>query len=238
MKLFLPKQHGALAMLIIPFWLGVAATNIVWQHVLLFVGWVLLYFATYPILLLFKKKKLSFYLKWSFIYILPALLFLSIPIWYQPNLLFFGIAMIPFFLINAYYSSKNCDRSLGNDISAIFTFSLAGIAAGYFVEKQITFELLLVFMASFLFFMGSTFYVKTMIREKKNDSFKWTSWGYHLFVIIFWLLIGEWLICLAFVPSLFRAIIFYGKPLSARKVGVFEIINAAIFFCVLLIHLI
>ena len=33
MKLFLPKQHGAWAMLIIPFWLGIAATNMIWQHI-------------------------------------------------------------------------------------------------------------------------------------------------------------------------------------------------------------
>lgn len=238
MKLFLPKQHGAWAMLIIPFWLGVAATTMIWQHVPFFVGWLLLYLATYPMLLLFKRKKLTFYIKWSLIYLIPALLFLSIPIWYQPKLLLFGIVMVPFFIINAYYSSKNQDRSFGNDLSAIFTFSLAGIASGYLVQDQITNELILVFFTSLLFFTGCTFYVKTMIREKKNDSFKWISWGFHLFVIILWLLIGEWLIFLAFVPSLGRAISFYGKSLSAKQVGIYEIINAAFLFCFIFIRLI
>lgn len=32
MKLFLPKQHGAWAMLIIPFWLGVIKGGFIWQR--------------------------------------------------------------------------------------------------------------------------------------------------------------------------------------------------------------
>ncbi|WP_442599164.1 YwiC-like family protein [Neobacillus sp. D3-1R] len=238
MKVFLPKQHGAWAMLIIPFWLGVAATSMIWQHVPFFIGWLFLYLATYPMLLLFKGKKMAFHIKWSFIYMVPALLFLSIPIWHQPKLFYFGIMMIPFFFINAYYSSRNQDRSLGNDVSAVFTFAIAGVASGYLVSEEMTANIILVFITSFLFFIGCTFYVKTMIREKKNHSFKWVSWGYHLFATILWILLGEWLIFLAFLPSLIRSIVFYGRSISAKKVGIYEIINAAIFFCFIFIRLI
>jgi hypothetical protein len=73
MKLFLPKQHGAWAMLIIPFWLGVIEGEFMWKHVPLFFGWLLLYLATYPMLLLFKKKKLQFYTKWTLVYMIPSL---------------------------------------------------------------------------------------------------------------------------------------------------------------------
>jgi hypothetical protein len=238
MKLFLPKQHGAWAMLIIPFWLGVVATELVWQHVPFFLGWILLYLATYPMLLLFKRKKLGYYIKWTCIYMVPALLLLTIPIWLQPKIIYFGILMIPFFIINAYYSSKNRDRALGNDISAVIVFSLAGIGSGYFISEQITTSLMLVFISSVMFFLGSTFYVKSMIREKKNQQFKWVSWIYHLIVPIVWLLLGGLLLCLAFIPSLFRAIYFYGKPLSAKQVGIYEIVNATIFFIFVLISLI
>lgn len=238
MKLFLPKQHGAWAMLIIPFWLGVVATELVWQHVPFFLGWILLYLATYPILLLFKKKKLRYYCMWAFIYMVPALLLLSIPIWFQPKIIFFGLLMIPFFSINAYYSSKNRDRSMGNDISAVIVFSLAGIGSGFFISEQITTSLMLVFVSSVLFFLGSTFYVKSMIREKKNQQFKWVSWIYHFIIPIVWMLLGEWLLCLAFIPSLLRAIYFYGKPLSAKQVGIYEIVNATIFFLFVLCRLI
>ncbi|MFD2443174.1 YwiC-like family protein [Bacillus sp. CGMCC 1.16607] len=238
MKLFLPKQHGAWAMLIIPFWLGVAATKMVWQHIPFFVGWLLLYLATYPMLFLFKRKKLSYYLKWTIIYLAPALLLLIVPLWYETRIFYFGICMVPFFIVNAYYSSRNKDRAFGNDICAILAFSIAGMASGFLAFEEITANLILVFSSCILFFVGSTFYVKSMIREKKNKFFKWISWCYHLFVPFVWLLLGEWLVCIAFIPSLIRAIGLYGKPLSAKKVGIYEIVNAVIFYLILVTRLI
>jgi hypothetical protein len=238
MKLFLPKQHGAWAMLIIPYWLGVAATEFVWQHVPFFLGWLLLYLATYPMLLLFKKKKIGFYSKWTIFYMVPSILLLTIPILYQPKIIYFGLSMIPFFAINAYYSSKNRDRAFGNDISAVIVFSLAGFGSGFFIIEQITTNLMLVFVSSVLFFLGSTFYVKSMIREKKNQQFKWISWMYHFIIPLGWIVLGEWLVCLAFIPSLIRAFYFYGKPLSAKQVGIYEIVNATIFFIFILWRLV
>ncbi|PLR97638.1 YwiC-like family protein [Bacillus sp. T33-2] len=230
MKLFLPKQHGAWAMLIIPFWLGVIASKFTWVHIPFFFGWLLLYLATYPMLLSFKKKKIPFYRKWTLVYIIPALLLLLFPLFVAPSIIYFGFAMVPFFIVNAYFSSKNRDRALLNDFSAIFVFGIAGLASSYLPGAEVKEEAVLVFAASVLFFTGSTFYVKTMIREKKNQQFKWISWTYHILVPLLWLLLGEPVAAVAFVASLVRAFVFYGKPLSIMKVGIYEIINAALFF--------
>jgi hypothetical protein len=234
MKLFMPKQHGAWAMLIIPFWLGAAASEIIWQHVPFFIGWLLLYLATYPLLLIFKKKKIPFYRKWALIYMVPAIVFLLIPLFTTPTIAYFGFSMIPFFILNAYFSAKNKDRALMNDLSAIVVFSIAGLASSYLPGGTINEEAILVFAASILFFTGSTFYVKTMIREKKNTNFKWISWTYHFLVPILWLGAGEAIVAAAAVPSLVRAVAFYGKPLSVMKVGIYEIVNAALFFIIML----
>ena len=237
-KLFIPKQHGAWAMLIIPFWLGAAATEIIWQHIPFFLGWLLLYLATYPMLFLFKKKKISFYRKWTFIYLVPALAFLMVPLFTTPSITYFGLAMLPFFAVNAYFSSKKNDRALLNDLSAILCFGIAGLASSYLPNGNLTLEAWLAFFASILFFIGSTFYVKTMVREKKNIRYKYISWGYHLVVPLLWILIGEWIIALAFIPSLIRAIAFYGNPLGMLKLGVYEIVNAALFFIIILFAII
>lgn len=234
MKLFMPKQHGAWAMLIIPFWLGAAASEIIWQHVPFFIGWLLLYLATYPLLLIFKKKKIPFYRKWALIYMVPAIVFLLIPLFTTPTIAYFGFSMIPFFILNAYFSAKNKDRALMNDLSAIVVFSIAGLASSYLPGGTINEEAILVFAASILFFTGSTFYVKTMIREKKNTNFKWISWTYHFLVPILWLGAGEAIVAVTAVPSLVRAVAFYGKPLSVMKVGIYEIVNAALFFIIML----
>lgn len=233
MKLFLPKQHGAWAMLIIPFWLGVVASQFMWQHIPFFIGWLLLYLATYPMLYLFKGKKLPFYRKWTLIYLIPALILLMVPLWTRPSIVLFGLAMIPFFAINAYFSSQKNERALMNDFSAIFAFGIAGLASGYLPNGQINPEMLLAFIVSVLFFIGATFYVKTMIREKKNIVYKWISWGYHFIVLVVFGIMGQWLVVIAFIPSLIRAIYFYGKSLPMMKLGILEIVNSAIFFVVI-----
>lgn len=238
MKLFLPKQHGAWAMLIIPFWLGVINGGFIWQHIPFFLGWLLLYLATYPMLLLFKKKKVPFYTKWTLIYLIPALLLLLIPLVERPTIVYFGLLMLPFFVINAYYTSINRDRAFMNDISAICAFSIAGLASSYFGNGSITVETLLyTFIGSMLFFGGCTFYVKTMIREKKNLQFKWVSWIYHIVLVIAWLVFGFWVVALAYIPSLVRAIIFYGKKLTPKQIGIYEIVNSAIFFIIMAIQI-
>lgn len=235
MKLFLPKQHGAWAMLIIPFWLGVAASGFQWKHIPFFMGWLLLYLATYPMLLLFKGKKISFYRKWTLIYSIPALLFLLIPLWARPVIIVFGFAMIPFFLLNAYFSWKKNDRALLNDISAIMAFGLAGLASSFLSEGNLSLDAILVITSSVLFFIGSTFYVKTMIREKNNPVYKRISWSYHIIVPILFAISGFWIVAIAFFPSLVRAIYYYGKPMTMKKVGILEIINAAFFFILIVI---
>ncbi|PLS15490.1 hypothetical protein CVD28_22505 [Bacillus sp. M6-12] len=63
--------------------------------------------------------------------------------------------------------------------------------------------------------------MKTMIREKKNLSFKYISWGYHSGIIGLWTLTGHWIVMLAFLPSLIRAVCLYGKKISVMKVGIY-----------------
>lgn len=237
MKLYLPDQHGAWAMLIIPFWLGVIAQGFIWQHIFFFIGWLLLYLATYPMLQIFKKKKVAFHVKWTLIYLIPSLIFLLVPLITRPSIIIFGLGMIPFFAINAYFSSKKNDRAFINDISAIISFCIAGLASSYLSTGTIGEKGMTAFLLSFLFFVGTTFYVKTMIRERNNVKYKYYSWLYHLIVPITLFIFGKWLYGLSFIASLVRAIYFYGKKMTMKKIGILEIINATIFFIIMAIAL-
>lgn len=136
-------------------------------------------------------------------------------------------------MINAFYTSKNQDRAFMNDLSAVFAFSIAGLASSYLTNGEINFEtIVFTFLTSVLFFVGCTFYVKTMIREKKNNQFKWISWIYHIILVFSCFSFGVWIVALAFIPSLLRAIVFYGRSLSPKQIGIYEIINSAIFFTI------
>jgi hypothetical protein len=170
---------------------------------------------------------------------IPSLLLLLIPLLERPTIFYFGLLMIPFFIINAYFTSKNQDRAFMNDLSAIFAFSVAGLASSYLGHGVMNIEtLVFTFLTSVLFFVGCTFYVKTMIREKKNTQFQWISWIYHFLLVAVWFGVGFWIVAIAFIPSLLRAIIFYGKPLSPKQIGIYEIINSAIFFTIMAIQII
>ncbi|MCL6585281.1 MAG: YwiC-like family protein [Anoxybacillus sp.] len=235
--MLVPKQHGAWAMLIIPFWLGAYAGGLSWLHIPLFLGWLGLYLATYPFLMAVKTKRKQEYMRWFYRYFFVALVMLAIPLVFRWQLIYFGIAMIPFFFINLYFAKKKDERALANDVAAIASFGIGGLASFYIGRGALTVQAWELYMFCFLFFIGSTFYVKTMIREKKNLMYKWISWTYHLLLIAILMLLGYPWVALAYVPSVVRAIYLYGKSVSATKVGVLEIANAVYFGLAMLVLL-
>lgn len=238
MKLFMPKQHGAWAMLFVPFGLGIVAGGFHWLQVLLGLGWVPLYLSTYPLLLAVKRKKVQFHLSWFMKYLITALIFIGPVLYFKPMVILIGSLMLPFFLLNIYFSSTKKDRLFFNDISAIMAFSVSGIATYYLGNGLITSTAWFIWGVSVLFFVGSTFFVKSMIREKKNPTFRWVSWVYHLLVCVLFLLLGRWLISLALLPSLVRAIVYPRRVLRPMKIGIIEIINSVLFFIVVSLYFI
>lgn len=232
MKPLITKQHGAWAMLILPFTLGMLAGKPTWLHIPLFIGWLLMYLATFPVLLAMKKKKAAPYLSSFYFFIIPALLFLSIPLWRDWRLIFFGFLMMPFFLVNVYYARVNRERSFLNDLSAVGVFGVGGLASYFIGIGQLDWRATTIWILTMLFFIGSIFFVKTMIREKGNIIFRRVSWGYHLLLIIAFFAAGFSWLSLAFLPSTIRAIALYDKPLSMIHVGVIEIVNSVFFLVV------
>lgn len=236
-KFMIPKQHGAWAMLIIPFLLGAYAGGFSWIHIPLFLGWLLLYLATYPLLMFFKLRRKTIYLKWFYRYFSIAIILLIIPLMFHFEVIYFGVIMIPFFLINLYYAKKKKERAFINDVAAILSFCIGGIASFYLGRGELTEEAFILSIFCLLFFVGSTFYVKTMIREKKNPLYKWLSWGYHLLLVIGLIILGFPALAIAYGPSVLRAFYFYGKTMSIMKVGIFESINA-LYFLIMMFFLI
>lgn len=235
MKILLPKQHGAWAMLLIPFLLGVVKGGAVFAHIPLFLGWLSLYLFTYPILMISKKKKVLFYRKWAIIYGLSAILSLIYPLFVEWRLVYFGMVMLPFFMINIYFARRNKERAFINDLTAIITFGIGGAASYFLASGMLDRTGWLLFVYTFLFFLGSTFYVKSMIREKNNPLFKKYSWVYHILLFIITAAINLW-VGIAYLPSLVRSIVFYGKKPTVMKVGVLEIVNSLFFFFIMSVY--
>lgn len=230
MNLFLPKQHGAWAMLVVPFLLGVVYGGFHWLQIFLGCAWLCLYLATYPLIMALKKKRVSFHIMWFKRYFFIAVLFAIPVIIYKPLIIIIGLGMTPFFLLNVYFSKQNMDRSFRNDLSAIMAFSMSTFATYYLGSGTLTYEAVLLWILSVLFFTGSTFYVKMMIREKKNPAFRWIAWFYHILIVALPLFFGMWIVAVSYVPSLIRVVVSYGKNLTPMHTGIIEIINSCLFF--------
>lgn len=237
MRIVFPKQHGAWAMLSIPFLLGVFKGEPVWSHILLFLAWVFLYVSSYLLSLVMKGKKTRYYWKWFFIYAIPALLLLIYPIFYNIRIILFGVAMVPFFLTTLYYSKIKKDRALINDIVAIIIFCIGALTSYYYSTATLDRTAWLIFLYNFLYFLGTVFYVKTMIRERKNIRYKYVSWSYHIGLVLIFAIIGKFLTALAYLPAMVRALVLYGKNPRIKIIGINEIASSLFFFITMLFAL-
>ncbi|MEH7271754.1 YwiC-like family protein, partial [Bacillus toyonensis] len=161
MKLVIPKQHGAWAMLVIPFLLSVVLGKPTIYHIPLFLAWFFIYLATYPFLTYIKQRRKKEFLQAAIVYFSIAFLFGMISLLYEWRILLFLIVMIPLFIVNMYYARQKNERALLNDICAIIVFCIGGLISYYFSMKQIDHTALFIALISFLYFLGSTFYVKT-----------------------------------------------------------------------------
>ncbi|MDA2101814.1 YwiC-like family protein [Bacillus cereus] len=229
MKLIIPKQYGAWGMLLIPFVLGILTGKWTWYHIPLFLAWFFVYLATYPLLMYVKQPRKKYYLYYFFLYFGEACICTAIALSYEWRIVYFSIIMLPFFCINIYFSSKKNERALLNDVCAILLFCIGGIISYYFTMKTVDKNILIIATITFLYFIGSTFYVKTMIREKKNPTYRILSWWYHLLLVIVTLILSP-TITIIFIPSLIRSIVLYGRNISILKVGILESINAIYVF--------
>ena len=176
---YFPKQHGAWAMQVLPFLFGMFAAGPKPIHGLLFLGWLCAYLFSYPLLQWLRTGKKRVYQTPTFLY--GGVLFVigaALLIW-KPELFRWAPLFIPMLLVNLIYARRNRERAVLNDLAAVVQFSLmvfVAFDAGGGEDWRFAAGL---FLLSLLYFTGTVFYVKTMIREKNNKAFYWCSVLYH-----------------------------------------------------------
>ncbi len=234
MKLLISNQHGAIVMALLPFIYGMLLANPVWAHMFLLLGWFSLYLMTYPFLNLFKGKNLELYKKWSVIYFAAAVIFAIPALIYNWQVLYFMFAMLPFVAVNIYFTKKKDERNLWNDLAGILIFALAGMGSYYFSDRTFDEKILWVAIYPTLFFIGTTLYVKSMMRERKIHVILGIS-DFHLLCVLIFVVSQQFILALAFVPGLVRAVYLPTKKLSVMQVGLTEFAITAVFFILLLV---
>jgi hypothetical protein len=181
---FIPPQHGAWAMLLVPWLTGVLIAGFHWAHVPLLGAWLAGYLLSYYVLQAVKTRRLSRVKPQLLLYgpITAALGLLVVTV--RPQLLIYAPGYALLLALNVFYARRRRERALLNDLTSVVQSCLmvfvaataAGTGAG-------TGQAIPAFTAVLLYFTGTVLYVKTMIRERGNVSYYWASVIYHVFAV-------------------------------------------------------
>ncbi|MGG6313040.1 YwiC-like family protein [Paenibacillus macerans] len=231
-KDFIPNQHGAWAMLVVPFLFGMLASTPGGIHVLLFACWLLIYLLMFPLLQWIRTGKAARFRPPVLLYgalLIPAAIGL---VWVRPGVVVMALMFLPLFAVNAYYAKQKRERALLNDIAAIVQFSLMvflSFELGGGTDYRLAAEL---FLISTGYFIGTVFYVKTIIRERNNKRFYFYSVFYHLAMALLALWLLPPALLLAALVLLARAAWFPRTKITAKQSGMLEIVYSVIVLAV------
>lgn len=231
MKLVLPKEHGAWAMWIAPYVIGVFVTDFKLEHIIMLTAIFFGYIAISPFLQGIRKpnsRKEMWRLSAAYLAIAGVL---GVPILFlYPKLTLIILMVIPFFLINLYYLKQRNERAFLNDLAAIVSLNYTLLVSYYIGFQQYDTRVFSILLVVFLFFLGAVFYVKTSIREKNNSTFKIIAKTYMLLLPLFGLWFSGIYLMLAYIYSTIRILFFSsGNKISAKRVGIIEIFNTVWF---------
>lgn len=220
---YVPPQHGAWAMLIVPWLVGVLVAGFEWLHLPLLLAWLAGYLLSYYVMQAVKSRRPQRYRSQLLLYGVATLVAAVPVLALRPQLFWYAPAYALLLAVNLHYAWRRRERALVNDIASIVQGSLmvpvAATVAGVAVA-----EVALPFAAVALYFFGTVFYVKTMIRERGSAAYYRASVAYHVLalVAVAWLL-GP-LPAGLFALLLVRAALLPRRSLTPKQVGILEII--------------
>ncbi|MGB8942244.1 MAG: YwiC-like family protein [Streptomyces sp.] len=182
---WLPNQHGAWAMLVVPFLTGMFLGTPTPWHAVLLLAWLLGYLASFHTQQWLRLRRHSRNPRAARRHALPARVFglallplAAVLVVHAPWLLSAGVCAVPFLAVNYAYAWRNRERALPNGIAAVIpacgmlpvALLLGGGALGDAWRPA---------LACLLYFAGTVLYVKTMIRERGSSPYRWASALWH-----------------------------------------------------------
>lgn len=211
-------------MLVIPFLFGMLASTPGVVHVWLFTCWLLIYLLMFPLLQWVRTGKFGRVRGPIILYSLLLVPAAAGLLWIRPGVILMASLFLPLFAVNVYYAKRKRERALLNDMAAIVQFSLMVFVSyrlGGGNDYHLAFEL---FLISMLYFIGTAFYVKTIIRERHNKRFYGYSVIYHLGLTLLSLWLPALILVAAAVILLARALILPRTDITAKQSGMLEIL--------------
>ncbi|GAA0307916.1 YwiC-like family protein [Streptomyces polychromogenes] len=236
---WIPDQHGAWAMLAVPFLAGTfLSPHPGWAHAALFAAWLAGYAAAFH-----GQQWLRLHargLRSARRHGVPAVVCgaaagaFGLPLAYvHPWLLLAAAAALPFVAVNTRYAWRGRERALVNGLAAVVPACgmlpvaawLGGLGPGGSWRAG---------AACLLYFAGTVPYVKTMIRERRSAAYRRGSVAYHAVALALAAFLSPWLVPV-FAACLARAVLLPGRGLRPAKVGALELALSAALLTTLLL---
>jgi hypothetical protein len=215
---FVPPQHGAWAMLLLPYLAGLLAAGFRWPDLPLLGAWLSGYLLSYFALLTVKTRRLREPVLW---YAPATVILTAVVVVARPRVLIFAPVFAALLAVNAWHAVRRRDRALVNDLASVVQSCLmvfvVAVVAGRSPGRVLT-----PFLVVLLYFTGTVLYVKTMIRERGSRAYRRASIAFHLLALIVATALGP-LPAAVFAALLARAWLAPKRRLTPKQVGVAEI---------------
>lgn len=219
-------------MWITPFLIGSFLSPWTFDKILAFVGIFCLYVSSTPLLMLVRGvgKSQPSPIPSLIIFFTLGMTFLSVPLWRMPEIVAYGLIVVPLFLLNIYFAKLKKERLFINDVIAIIALSSTAAVAVHLGYGAFEWAGVLLWTLAIIFFTASVFHVKSLIREKKNRRFQIVTKIVHIIIIVIPIMIGYWWISIAFIPSAIKAFAMtQDLPFRPMTIGIVEIANSLLF---------
>jgi hypothetical protein len=226
MRRFLPPQHGAWAMLAVPYLAGVLVAGWAWPAAPLAGAWLAGYLLSYFLFQAVKTGRPGRWRSQITLYGVPALALTAVVVAARPAVLWYAPAFAVLWGVNAWYARRRRDRALLNDLASVVQSCLIVFVVATIAGADPA-TVVGPFLACLAYFAGTALYVKTMIRERDNPTYHRWSVGYHAVVLppVAWLSPATGVL---FAWLLVRAWVLPGRRLAPKQVGLIEIANSVL----------
>lgn len=175
---FVPPQHGAWAMLLLPYLAGLLTAGLRWPDLPLLGAWLSGYLLSYYLLQALKTRRINRFRQPITLYA-PLTAAFAVPVVaVRPQVLLFAPAFAVLIAVNGYHAWRRRERALLNDLasvlqSCLMVFVVAAVAE--FPPGRVA----AAFTVVLLYLTGTVLHVKTMIRERGSDAYRRSSIVYH-----------------------------------------------------------
>lgn len=187
---WLPNQHGAWAMLVLPLAVGALRAGPRWAHLWLFAAGLIGYLAFFATGLYLRSGLKPRYRPPVLAFATAAVVGGGGLLAWQPELLRWGVVYLPLLVASLWFSARRAERAIVNDLITIAAASLIAVVAfwmhddGAWLPGSGSGAAWTVAGVVFGYLVGTALYVKTMIRERGEAAWYAASVAYHVAIAV------------------------------------------------------